>query len=78
MSQDDNVKLVAYVRERDRILSLCEILVEKERMIKEEISAQLYEQVELQCWELLKSQTFPSPGFLLTDSDDVSNFDTIS
>ena len=41
------------------------------------MSAQLYEQIEQQCWELLKSQEYPSPGFLLMDADDVTNYDFI-
>ena len=46
LSLIDHVKLVAFVRERDRILLLTELLLEKENLVQEDISAELYSQVE--------------------------------
>ena len=70
--------MLAYVRERDRIIKLVDLLIEKEKLIDTDLSAVLYNDVEQRCWELLKSQIYPSPGFLLMDCDDVTIIDEIS
>jgi len=73
-----NVKMLAYVRERSRVLLLSELLILKETLSKERQSQVMYEQIKKQCWELLKSSDLPPSGFMLHDSEDVLNFACIA
>ena len=41
-----NVKMLAYVRERSRILQLCELLLFKEELMTQNLSVNLFQQAE--------------------------------
>lgn len=34
--------------------------------------------MKIECWELIKSSEFPSPGLLLSDGNDMLEFDFIN
>ena len=77
-SFEQEVKLIAALRERDRILKLVSVLEMKERVRLRDLDQKALEQLKVDCWELIKSKVLPGPGLLVADCNDVLRYAVIS
>lgn len=61
--------LVAYCRERERILTLTRVMKSKRELSKEILKEKTREEIISQCWNLIKSDLHQT--LMVFDSDDV-------